>query len=189
MPVNVEMLNVDLLSITAHKLYGPKGIGALYVRRGTPLRPAITGGHHEHNLRAGTENIPAIAGFAKALSLASEQRETTVHRITALRERLETQVMSRIADVRINGAGAPRVCNTSNMSFGSIDGESILLHLDLRGICASTGSACTTGIPEPSHVLTAMGCLPAVPRGQYVFPWARTTRSRKSIWLWMLWRK
>jgi len=157
LPVDVEMLKVDLLSITAHKLYGPKGIGALYMRKGTPLRPVITGGHHEHNLRAGTENIAAIAGFAKALFLALEQRETAVHRITLLRERLESQVLSRIADVQLNGSGAPRVCNTSNMSFGAIDGESILLHLDLRGICASTGSACTTGIPEPSHVLTAMG--------------------------------
>jgi cysteine desulfurase len=157
LPIDVIRHSVNLLSLSAHKLYGPKGIGALYVRRGTPLQPAITGGHHEYNLRAGTENIPAIAGFAKALSLASEHRETNVHRTTVLRERLESQVMSRIADVQINGGGAPRVCNTSNMSFGSIDGESILLHLDLRGICASTGSACTTGIPEPSHVLTAMG--------------------------------
>ena len=173
LPVNVEMLKVDLLSITAHKLHGPKGIGALYVRTGTPLRPVITGGHHEHNLRAGTENVPAIAGFAKALSLASEQREATVHRITALRERLESQVMARIADVRINGAGAPRVCNTSNMSFGSIDGESILLHLDLRGICASTGSACTTGIPEPSHVLTAMGASASSAQGSIRFSLGR----------------
>jgi len=157
LPIDVTRHSVNLLSLSAHKLYGPKGIGALYVRRGTPLRPVITGGHHEHNLRAGTENIPAIAGFAKALSLASEQMETTVHRIAVLRERLESQVMFRIADVQINGSGAPRVSNTSNMSFLSIDGESILLHLDLRGICASTGSACTTGTPEPSHVLTAMG--------------------------------
>lgn len=169
LPVDVETLNVDLLSITAHKLHGPKGIGALYVHRGTPLRPAITGGHHEHNLRAGTENIAAIAGFAKALSLASEQRETTAHRITFLRERLESQVLSRIADVQINGSGALRVCNTSNMSFGAIDGESILLHLDLRGICASTGSACTTGIPEPSHVLTAMGASASSAQGSIRF--------------------
>lgn len=173
LPVDVETLNVDLLSITAHKLHGPKGIGALYVRRGTPLRPTITGGHHEQNLRAGTENIAAIAGFAKALSLASEQRETTAHRITALRERLESQVISRIAAVQINGSGAPRVCNTSNMSFGAIDGESILLHLDLRGICASTGSACTTGIPEPSHVLTAMGASASSAQGSIRFSLGR----------------
>jgi cysteine desulfurase len=157
LPIDVTRHSVNLLSLSAHKLYGPKGIGALYVRTGTPLQPAMTGGHHEHNLRAGTENIAAIAGFAKALSLAAEQMETTVHRIAVLRERLESRVMFRIADVQINGSGAPRVSNTSNMSFLSIDGESILLHLDLRGICASTGSACTTGTPEPSHVLTAMG--------------------------------
>jgi cysteine desulfurase len=156
LPVNVEALGVDLLSVSAHKLYGPKGTGALYVRRGTPLEPVLTGGHHEHNLRAGTENSAAIAGFARAFALAAEEREQTVSRIAALRDRLEAQVLSRIAAVRINGHGAPRVCNTSNMSFGLIDGESILLHLDLRGICASTGSACTTGAPEPSHVLTAM---------------------------------
>jgi cysteine desulfurase len=157
LPVNVKKLPVDLLSITAHKLHGPKGIGALYLRTGTPLMPRITGGHHEHNLRAGTENIPAIVGFAKAFSIASEQREHTTKKLEHLRQHLESQVMARIADVQINGAGAPRVCNTSNMSFCSIDGESILLHLDLHGICASTGSACTTGAPEPSHVLTAMG--------------------------------
>jgi cysteine desulfurase len=173
LPVNVEALSVDLLSLSAHKIHGPKGIGALYLRPGTALMPGITGGHHEHNLRAGTENIAAIAGFAKALSLAAEQMETTVHRIAALRERLESQVVSRIADVQINGSGAPRVCNTSNMSFGSIDGESILLHLDLRGICASTGSACTTGIPEPSHVLTAMGVPATSAQGSIRFSLSR----------------
>jgi cysteine desulfurase len=169
LPLNVELLNVDLVSITAHKIHGPKGIGALYVRRGTPLRPVMTGGHHEHNLRAGTENLPAIAGFAKALSLVSEQRETEVRSIALLRERLESQVLAQIPDIQINGAGAPRVANTSNISFYSIDGESILLHLDLRGIYASTGSACTTGSPEPSHVLRAMGVPASIAQGSIRF--------------------
>lgn len=169
LPVDVEKLNVNLLSISAHKLYGPKGIGLLYLRSGTTLRPLITGGHHEYNLRAGTENIPAIVGFAKALSLATKEMETTVHRLMFLRQRLESSVMARIADVMINGMGAPRVSNTSNMSFLSIDGESILLHLDLRGICASTGSACTTGTPEPSHVLTAMGVPAYISQGSIRF--------------------
>ncbi len=133
------------------------------------MRPLITGGHHEYNLRAGTENIPAIVGFAKALSLATKEMETTVHRLMFLRQRLESSVMARIADVMINGSGAPRVSNTSNMSFLSIDGESILLHLDLRGICASTGSACTTGTPEPSHVLTAMGVPAYISQGSIRF--------------------
>jgi cysteine desulfurase len=157
LPVDVKKLNVNLLSISAHKLYGPKGIGLLYLRAGTTFRPLITGGHHEHNLRAGTENIPAIVGFAKALSLASEHLESVTKRLNYLRHRLETQILARIADVQVNGVAAPRVSNTSNMSFSSIDGESILLHLDLRGMCASTGSACTTGASEPSHVLAAMG--------------------------------
>jgi cysteine desulfurase len=155
--IDVQKLCVNLLSISAHKLYGPKGIGVLYLRSGTPFKPMVTGGHHEHNLRAGTENIPAIVGFAKALSLATEHLELTTKKIGALRQRLETSVLSRIAEVTINGIGAPRICNTSNMSFMAIDGESILLHLDLRGMCASTGSACTTGASEPSHVLAAMG--------------------------------
>jgi cysteine desulfurase len=179
LPIDVTRHSVNLLSLSAHKLYGPKGIGALYVRRGTPLLPVMTGGHHEHTLRAGTENIPAIAGFAKALFLASEQMEATVRSITALRECLESQVLSRIADVRINGSGAPRVCNTSNMSFGSIDGESILLHLDLRGICASTGSACTTGAPEPSHVLTAMGVPAGSAQGSIRFSLGRDNTAQE----------
>lgn len=179
LPIDVTRHSVNLLSLSAHKLYGPKGIGALYVRRGTPLLPVMTGGHHEHTLRAGTENIPAIAGFAKALFLASEQMEATVRSITPLRERLESQVLSRIADVRINGSGAPRVCNTSNMSFGSIDGESILLHLDLRGICASTGSACTTGAPEPSHVLTAMGVPAGSAQGSIRFSLGRDNTAQE----------
>ncbi len=173
MPIAVEQLGVDLLSMTAHKIHGPKGVGALYVRRGTPLRPVMTGGRHEQNLRAGTENVPAIAGFAKALSLASQQREADVRSIALLRERLESQLLAQIPDIQINGGGAPRVANTSNISFYSIDGESILLHLDLRGIYASTGSACTTGASEPSHVLRAMGVPASLAQGSIRFSLGR----------------
>ncbi|HPR52588.1 MAG TPA: cysteine desulfurase NifS [Deltaproteobacteria bacterium] len=157
MPVHVDELGVDLMTISAHKIYGPKGVGALYIRKGTNISPIITGGSQERARRAGTENIPAIAGFAKAVEMAVEHLDEAGRHMTVLRDTFENQIMERIDNVTINGQGAPRIPNTSSMSFASIDGESILLHLDLLGVCASTGSACATGSPEPSHVLTAMG--------------------------------
>jgi cysteine desulfurase len=155
--VHVENLSVDLLSVSAHKFHGPKGVGALYIRDQTPLSPVLTGGHHEHNLRAGTENIPGIVGLAEALSIANRNQSATVQTLSNLRDRFESTILRIIDGVQINGANAPRVPNTSNMSFQFIEGESILLHLDLKGICASSGSACSTESPEPSHVLLAMG--------------------------------
>ena len=155
--VHVENLSVDLLSVSAHKFHGPKGVGALYIRDHTPLSPVLTGGHHEHNLRAGTENIPGIVGLAEALSIATRNQSATVQTLSNLRDRFESTILRKIDGVQINGANAPRVPNTSNMSFQFIEGESILLHLDLKGICASSGSACSTESPEPSHVLLAMG--------------------------------
>jgi cysteine desulfurase len=155
--VHVENLSVDLLSVSAHKFHGPKGVGALYIRDQTPLSPVLTGGHHEHNLRAGTENIPGIVGLAEALSIANRNQSATVQTLSNLRDRFESTILIKIDGVQINGANAPRVPNTSNMSFQFIEGESILLHLDLKGICASSGSACSTESPEPSHVLLAMG--------------------------------
>jgi cysteine desulfurase len=155
--VHVENLSVDLLSVSAHKFHGPKGVGALYIRDQTPLSPVLTGGHHEHNLRAGTENIPGIVGLAEALSIANRNQSATVQTLSNLRDRFESTILRKIDGVQINGANAPRVPNTSNMSFQFIEGESILLHLDLKGICASSGSACSTESPEPSHVLLAMG--------------------------------
>ncbi len=157
MPVHVDELGVDLMTISAHKIYGPKGVGALYIRKGTNISPIITGGSQERARRAGTENIPAIAGFAKAVEMAIAHLDEAGRYMTVLRDTFENQIMERIDNVTINGQGAPRIPNTSSMSFASIDGESILLHLDLLGVCASTGSACATGSPEPSHVLTAMG--------------------------------
>jgi cysteine desulfurase len=156
-PVNVDDLRVDLLSISGHKFYGPKGVGALYVRKGTPIAPIFTGGHHEFNLRAGTENIPGIVGLAEALSIATRDLNASSHRISGLMQRFESIILKKIDGVQINGVHAPRVPNTSNMSFQFIEGESILLHLDLKGICASSGSACSTESPEPSHVLMSMG--------------------------------
>ena len=157
MPIHVDDFGVDLMTISAHKIYGPKGVGALYIRKGTNISPIITGGSHERARRAGTENIPAIAGFAKAVEIAIETLDEAGSRMASLRDTFENQIMERIDNVTINGGGASRIPNTSSMSFASIDGESILLHLDLQGICASTGSACATGSPEPSHVLSAMG--------------------------------
>jgi len=156
-PVQADKISADLLSFSGHKLYGPKGVGALYIKKETPIIPILTGGHHEHNLRAGTENTAAVVGFAEAVSIAVNSLEEKSTHMAALRDRLEKRVMETIDDIKINGLYAPRVPNTSSIRFSSIDGESILLHLDLNDICASSGSACTTGSPEPSHVLSAMG--------------------------------
>jgi cysteine desulfurase len=156
-PLNVHDLGVDLITISAHKIYGPKGVGALYIRKGTKVAPLITGGKHEHGMRAGTENIPAIVGFAKAADTATTSIETVSARTGFLRDYLENQIREKIDGVSINGIEAERIPNTTNITFAAIDGESALLHLDLRGICASTGSACATGLPEPSHVLCSMG--------------------------------
>ena len=167
--VDVEAWGVDLLALSAHKFYGPKGVGALYVRRGVPLISPVTGGHHEGGRRAGTENVAGIVGLAEALALATASLETEAMRVGALRDRLERGIMEHLDQVRVNSSGVPRTPNTANLSFRSIDGESILLHLDLRGICASTGSACTTDSPEPSHVLLAMGVEPRVAQGTVRF--------------------
>jgi cysteine desulfurase len=129
----------------------------LYVRKGTPLAPVTTGGAHERGLRAGTENVAGIVGFAEAMALAFAHAESEGRRLRELRDRLEERMRALVPGVRINGARAPRVANTSSMSFGGVDGESVVLGLDVAGICASTGSACSTGEPEPSHVLLAMG--------------------------------
>ncbi len=168
-PFTVDDLGVDLLSISGHKIYGPKGIGALYIRKGVSIQPILTGGHHEHSLRAGTENIPAIMGLAQAMLLAVQNQKGTSEKFSILRKRLESGILARIEGAQINGANAPRISNTSSVSFPMIEGESILLHLDLKGICVSTGSACTTSSPEPSHVLTSMGITPQTAQGTIRF--------------------
>lgn len=157
LPLDVRALNVDLLTLTAHKFYGPKGTGLLYVRQGTPLVPQINGGGQERRRRAGTENVPGIVGFAEALRLAEEERPGYVEHCRALRERLIAGVETRIPFVQINGDRTQRLANNANLAFEGVEAESVLLMLDQQGFCASSGSACTAGSMEPSHVLTAIG--------------------------------
>ena len=155
--IDVRALGVDLLSISAHKFNGPKGVGALYIRRGTRMQPILTGGKHERNRRAGTENTPAIAGMGVAARLAASKIDSETVRLSALRDRLEAGILAAVSGTAVNGAGSPRVANTTNISFDRIEAESLLIALDLEGIAVSTGSACSSGTLEPSHVLKAMG--------------------------------
>jgi cysteine desulfurase len=156
-PVDVRALGVDLLSLSAHKFNGPKGAGALWIRRGTRLTAILTGGKHERTRRAGTENVPGIAGLGAAARLAAAKLTTEAPRLAALRDRLESAVLERIPGTAVNGARDPRVPNTTNISFEHVEAESLLIALDLEGIAVSTGSACSSGTLEPSHVLRAMG--------------------------------
>lgn len=157
LPLDVEALGVDLLSLSAHKIHGPKGVGALYVRRGTPLVPLIVGGGQEHGLRAGTENLAGIAGFAAALALAEAERPTAAPRVAALRDRLETGIRATVQDALVNGAGAPRLPALLSVAFAGAPSDALLIRLDLDGIAASAGSACAAGSIEPSHVVAALG--------------------------------
>jgi cysteine desulfurase len=156
-PVDVKALGVDLLSISAHKFYGPKGVGALWVRRGVRLSPFITGGRQERGRRAGTENVAGIAGLGLASALARTHLGDEAPRLAALRDRLEAGILAAIPGAERNGAAEPRVPNTSNISVERIESESLLIGLDLEGIAVSSGSACSSGTLEPSHVLKAMG--------------------------------
>ncbi|HSJ56217.1 MAG TPA: cysteine desulfurase NifS [Anaerolineae bacterium] len=155
--LNVKALNVDLLTLSAHKFYGPKGVGVLYARRGATLLPMQTGGGHERRRRAGTENVPYIVGLATALRLAHKEMDETNARIGALRDRLVAGLLERIPESQLSGHPTERLPNNASLLFRYIEGESILLHLDKLGIAASSGSACTSGSLEPSHVLIAMG--------------------------------
>jgi len=159
-PVNVKALGVDLLSISAHKFYGPKGVGALWVRRGLRLLPFMTGGKQERGRRSGTENVAAIAGMGVAARLAMAKMAEEAARLAALRDRLEQRILQTVPGTAVNGDPDTRVPNTSNISFDRIEAESLLIALDLEGVAVSTGSACSSGTLEPSHVLKAMG-LPA----------------------------
>ena len=156
-PLNLSKSNIDLLSLSGHKLHGPKGVGALYVRKGTRIAPFMLGGHQEGGRRAGTENVPGIVGLGKACELAAENLEEENSRVKYLRDKLEDAMLEKCPDCRLNGDKENRLPNTSNISFEYIEGEAILLMLDKYGICASSGSACTSGSLEPSHVLRAMG--------------------------------
>jgi len=156
-PVDTRALGIDLLSMSAHKFYGPKGAGALFIKRGARVTAILTGGKHERNRRAGTENIAAIAGFGAAAVLAARKMAAEAARLRAMRNRLEDGVLETVPGTAINGAREPRVPNTTNISFESVEAESLLIALDLEGIAVSTGSACSSGTLEPSHVLRAMG--------------------------------
>jgi len=159
-PVDVNAFDVDLLSLSAHKLYGPKGVGALYVRRGTKIESISTGGGHEKGLRSGTENVPGIVGLAKAADLACEEMVAEGQRQTELRERLARLVLERVSDAWVNGSMKKRLPGSLNFGFSFVEGESLLLYLDSKGIAVSTGSACSSHKLEPSHVLTALGIKP-----------------------------
>jgi cysteine desulfurase len=159
-PIDGRTLGVDLLSVSAHKFYGPKGVGAIWIRRGLRLLPLITGGKQERSRRAGTENVAGIAGMGVAAQLARTKMADESTRLTALRDRLEEGVLNAVPGTAINGGRSPRVANTTNISFDRVEAESLLIALDLAGIAVSTGSACSSGTLEPSHVLKAMGFPP-----------------------------
>ena len=172
-PLDMQKLNVDLLSISGHKLYGPKGMGALFARRGVRLVPLIHGGHHERNRRGGTENVAGIVGLGKACEIASRDMEREIAQLTRLRDRLEKGLIKRIEHVYVNGDRENRLPNTTNISFEFVEGESLLLNLDMKGIAASSGSACTSGSLEPSHVLMAMGMSHELSHGSVRFSLGR----------------
>jgi len=159
-PVDVGALGADLLSLSGHKFHGPKGVGALWIRRGTRLVPTMTGGRQERGRRAGTEHVPGLVGLGVAARLAREKLPVEQARLAALRDRLERGVLAAVPGSAVNGAGAERVPNTTNLSFEGVEAESLLIALDLEGIAVSTGSACSSGTLEPSHVLRAMGLTP-----------------------------
>jgi cysteine desulfurase len=156
-PINVNDMNIDLLTLSSHKIYGPKGVGALYVKRGVRLTPQLTGGAHERRMRAGTENVPGIVGFGEACRLAKAELPEESRRLTKLRDKLIEGILRQIPDVILNGHPVLRLPHNVNVSIKYLEGESILLNLDRMGVAASSGSACTSGSLEPSHVLLAMG--------------------------------
>ncbi len=172
-PVNVDKLKVDLLSMSAHKLYGPKGAGGLYVRKGTKLVSLMQGGEQEKMRRAGTENVPAIVGLGKAVELARQEMDKEAERLAGLRDKLTEGLREKIDRIRLNGHPTRRLPNNVNVSVDFVEGESMLLNLDLEGICASTGSACSSASLEPSHVLLALGLSPEQAHGSLRFTLGR----------------
>jgi cysteine desulfurase len=160
-PADVQRIGCDLLSISGHKMHAPQGVGALYVRKGTILEPMLYGGSHERSRRAGTENVPGIVGLGKAAELAREALERgDLAKMAAQRDRIQQTLLSSVEATGVNGDGAPRVPNTTNIYFDYIEGEALVIALDLKGLAVSTGAACSSGAIEPSHVLTAMGLRP-----------------------------
>jgi cysteine desulfurase len=168
-PVDVVKSNTNLISMSAHKIFGPKGVGALYVKKGTRLAPLQLGGHHESDLRAGTENVPGIVGMGKAFEIAAEELEESITKMTGLRDRLQEALSSRIEDTVVNGHPIDRLPNTLNMCFRYVEGEAMIMMLDMEGIAVSSGSACTSGSLDPSHVLLAIGLKHEIAHGSLRF--------------------
>lgn len=175
-PLDMATSRIDMLSLSGHKLHAPKGIGVLYLRRGTPFRPFLVGGHQEKSRRAGTENAAAIIALGKACEVAGQYMEDENTRVKAMRDRLQDELMAVIPNARINGGGAERLPNTTSIAFEFVEGEAILLLLSEKGICASSGSACTSGSLEPSHVLRAMGVPFTCAHGSIRFSLSRFTK-------------
>lgn len=174
-PIDVQALQLDLLSISAHKLYGPKGVGAIYIRGGTQLRQFLYGGHHQRGFRPGTENVAGIVGLGKAAELARASLTHDCSFVAKFRDKLEQDLLARVPDCRANGAAAPRTPNTSNITFSGIEGEALVIALDLKGLACSTGAACSSGAVEPSHVLTAIGLPASEARASIRFSLGRRT--------------
>jgi cysteine desulfurase len=174
-PLDVNALGVDLLAISGHKFYAPKGIGAIYIRGGTRLRQLLYGGRHQRGFRPGTENVPGIVGLGKAAELARKSLAEDAQRVSALRDELERELLARVPHARANAAGAPRTPNTTNITFEGIEGEALVIALDLKGLACSTGAACSSGAVEPSHVLTAIGLSPEEARASIRFSLGRHT--------------
>jgi cysteine desulfurase len=172
-PIDVKDMQVDFLSFSGHKFYGPKGIGVLYIKRGTPYCPFIHGGHQETGRRAGTENSLGIIGLGKAVEMAKQEMEETGKRLFVLKEKLKAGIIDKIPDIRINGHPENCLHQTLNVSFYGAEGEAILLYLDMEGIAVSTGSACASGSLDPSHVLLATGLGPELAHGSIRFSLGR----------------
>ena len=173
LPVDVEAMGADLLSLSGHKIYGPKGVGAIYIRKGVEIEPTAHGGHHENDVRSGTENTVGIVGLGKAAELAAEERESEYRHLSGMRDALETRIRVEIEGVRVNGHPERRLPGTLNVSFPGAEGESLIMSLDIAGIAVSTGSACTSGAIEPSHVLLALGRDPRTALGSVRFSFGR----------------
>jgi cysteine desulfurase len=174
LPVDVHALGVDLYSMSGHKIYAPKGVGALFVRKGTRMDSILFGGHHERERRPGTENVPGAVAIGCAAESAARDLETRRAEVSALRDRLENGILNRIPGTGVNGARERRTPNTSNIYFDGIDGEALVIAIDLRGFAVSTGAACSSGAVEPSHVLTAVGLTPERARASIRFSLGRS---------------
>src|SRR5229473_4317369 len=175
LPIDVNALRLDLLALSGHKFYGPKGIGALYIRGGTRLQQLLYGGHHQRGFRPGTENVAGIVGLGKAAEIAGKALAEDSARISGLRDQLEQGLLSRVPHAQANGARAPRTPNTANITFPGLEGEALVIALDLKGLACSTGAACSSGAVEPSHVLTAIGLTPDEARASLRFSLGRHT--------------